>query len=307
MRTLLQLHEEFLEQARIANRSATYLRALRYDCARCLRWLRERHGVERAEQLAVAHIEAWAKHEASRLSNRGLPLRPTSVAKQFQCDRAFLQWLVARGLVPAGVGTAVPDVKLPRVLPTSVLTHTQMLRLFKAVNRTTPEGFQLSAMLEFLYSTGVRVTELLGLDIEHLDLSNRQAVVWGKGGRERIVPVGGTAATMTEAYLKGFRPLLAREPTEPALWLDQFGNRMPYHTFRRRLLDVAAKAMLPCHVTAHTFRRSFTTEMIRGGANPWIVRDALGHSSVEALAPYIKLVATDLKKTLVRCHPREKD
>jgi integrase/recombinase XerD len=296
-----------MEHARIANRSATYLRALRYDCARFLRWLRERQGVVRAEQLTVAHIESWARHTSSRPTNRGLPLRPTSVAKQFQCDRAFLQWLVARGLVPSGVALAVPDVKLPQVLPTSVLTHAQMLRLLKTVNRTNPEGFQLSAMLEFLYSTGLRVAELLGLDVGHVDLSNRHAVVWGKGGRERIVPVGAAAARATEAYLKGFRPLALRSPTEQALWLDPHGDRMPYHTFRRRLLEVAGRARLPCHVTAHTFRRSFTTEMIRGGANPWMVRDALGHSSVEALAPYIKLVATDLRKTLVRCHPREKD
>jgi integrase/recombinase XerD len=307
LKTLLQLHEEFLEHERIANRSATYVRALRYDCARCLKWLQDRHGVERAEQLTVAHIEAWAKHTTTRSTNRGLPIRPNSVAKQFQCDRAFLKWLSLRGVVPSSFVAAVPDIKLPRTLPTSVLTHQQMMRLLNSVNRTTPEGFQLSAMLEFLYSTGVRVAELLGLNIEHVDLKNRQAVIWGKGSKERIVPVGATAAKATEAYLKGFRPLAVREPMERALWLDQQGRRIPYHTFRRQLLDVAVRTKLSCNVTAHTFRRSFTTEMIRGGANPWLVRDVLGQVSVEALAPYIKLVITDLKKTLARCHPRERD
>jgi len=307
MKTFTQLHEEFLEHERIANRSTTYIRALRYDCARCLKWLSERHGVERPEQLTLAHLESWAKHTTTRVTNRGLPIRPTSVSKQFQCDRAFLRWMATRGLIPSGFVTAVPDIKLPQVLPTSVLTHAQMMRLIRAVNRSTPEGFQLSAMLEFLYSTGVRVAELLGLNIEHVDFSNRQAVVWGKGSKERIVPVGKTAIGATEAYVKGFRPLVARESSERALWLDQQGKRMPYHTFRRQLLEVAAKAKIPLKVTPHTFRRSFTTEMIRGGANPWLVRDVLGQASVEALTPYIKLVITDLKKTLARCHPRERD
>ena len=162
-------------------------------------------------------------------------------------------------------------------------------------------------MLEFLYSSGVRVAELLGLDLGQVDFRNRQAVVMGKGSKERMVAIGAVAAVATETYLKAFRPLMLRDPCLQALWLDRQGARMPYHTFRRQLLAVAERAGLPVHVTAHTFRRSFTTELIRHGANLWHVKEALGHESIETLSPYVKLTIPDLKKTLARCHPRERD
>ncbi len=307
MKTLLQYHAEFLEHEKLANRSPRYVRGLHYHGLRFVRWLDERHQVVRPESLTREHIEAWVKHVKAVTTGKGLPLRPTSVIKQIDCDRVFLLWLTTQGAVSSAIPAALPKIKPPDVLPTSVLTHKQMMRLLRAVDRATPEGVQIHAMLEFLYSTGVRVSELLGLDVDKVDLVNRQAVVWGKGSKERVVAIGESAARFTETYLRAFRPTICHDANERALWLDRQGARMPYATFRRRILVVALRAKLPVSVTAHTFRRSFATEMIRGGADLWPIKEQMGQASVDALRPYIKLTIPDLKKTHARCHPRERD
>jgi len=307
MKTLRTYHAEFLEYEKLTGRSPTYTRALYYCVLRTLHWLEKVHGVTVPEKLTAQHLTDWTKHVTTRNTPKGTPLRPTSIVKQLDSDRAFLVWLARQGAVPTKLPDALPRIKLPDVLPTSVLTHRQMMRLLNAVPTNTSAGLQLRAMLEMLYSSGVRVAELLGLDVDHVDLGNRQAVVWGKGSKQRPVPFGDTAARHAETYLRAFRPLLLRDPTERAFWLNRSGERMPYYTFRLQLLAVAEQAGLPVQVTAHTFRRSCATELIRHDANLWLVAKMLGHASVEALKPYIKLTIVDLKKTHAKCHPREKD
>lgn len=291
----------------MANHSPLYQRALRYHGQRLFRWLAERYRITRPEELTREHLEAWVRHVQASKTRKGLPLRPTSIAKQIDSDRVFLVWLASNGVVSATLPAALPRIKLPDVLPTSVLNHRQMTRLIAAVNRTTDEGMQLHAMLEFLYSSGVRVAELLGLDLEKVDLANRQAIIWGKGSKERVVVFGESAARALETYLRAIRSQNCHDPAERAVWLDAQGHRMPYHTFRRQLLAVAERAGLSTKVTAHTFRRSFATEMVRGGANLWLIKIQMGQTSIEALKPYIKLTIPDLKKTHAKCHPREKD
>jgi len=307
MKTLSEYHRDFIEHQRLIGRSPTYIRSLVYCPRRLIAWLGSIHGVATPDKLTSQHLEAWGHQVSTHLTTKGLVLRPKSISKQIESDRVFILWMAEIGAVPGSLAAALPKIKLPSVLPTSVLTHRQMVRLLKAVNTTTPEGFLLRAMLEFMYSSGVRVAELLDLDIEHVDLPNHQALIRGKGGKERMVPFGDTAARYIESYFKAFRPLTQRSPGEKALWLDRSGERMPYHTFRRQLIEVADRACLSVHVTAHTFRRSFTTELIRNGANLWHVKEALGHESVETLTPYTKLTIPDLRKTHARCHPREKD
>ena len=140
-------------------------------------------------------------------------------------------------------------------------------------------------MLEVLYSTGIRVGELLGLNVTDVDLDNATAVVLGKGNKQRVVPIGKTALRLLESYLKAVRPFLLSRADEPALFLNHAGQRMPYHTFRR----------------------SCTTELIRAGANLYHVKELLGHEDLETLKHYTKLTIEDLKATHARCHPREQE
>ena len=198
-------------------------------------------------------------------------------------------------------------IKEPQLLPTSVLNHGQMRELLSSIQTSDPEAYRNRAMLELLYSAGLRAGELLGLNVGDVDLASGTAIVLGKGNKQRVVPVGRTARRVLESYLRGVRPFLMREPGEQALFLTRAGQRMPYHAFWRMVHHYIAKAELPGQVSPHTFRRSCTTELIRGGANIYHVKELLGHESLDTLKHYAKLNIQDLKETHRKCHPRERD
>lgn len=307
MKTLLHELDAYLADAALHQQSQNHLRVQRFNLLRTLHWLETSHGVTMVSQLTAAHLDQWFRHVTTRRTRRGIPLKITSVSRQIQSDRVFVAWLEKRGAVPAGLSEMLPQVRVPHLLPTSVLDHSKMVRLLEKTNRLTSDGHRLRAMMEVLYSSGMRVAELLAMDVGSVDLANGLVRVWGKGAKERVVPIGATARRFVESYLKGVRPLLQRTPGETALWLTRMGERMPYYTFRRQLIAHVEEAGIKSSVTAHTFRRSCATELIRGEASLWHVKDLLGHESIETLVHYVKLTIVDLKKTHKRCHPRERD
>lgn len=162
-------------------------------------------------------------------------------------------------------------------------------------------------IVEVLYSSGVRAAELLGLRVEDLDLGGGTALIRGKGNKERVVPLGRTALALLAGYLAAVRPLLLRDSSGRALFLDAKGKALPYHALRWRVRRYAALAGLTIQITPHPFRRSCTTELLRAGANMYHVKEMLGHESLDTLRHYARLTITDLRKTHGRCHPRERD
>jgi len=162
-------------------------------------------------------------------------------------------------------------------------------------------------MLELLYSSGLRAAELLGMDVDSVDLEHRVVTVVGKGRKGRVVPVGATALRFIESYLKAVRPPLATDPACQALFVDGTGKRLPYHTLRRIVLRAGADAGLVEPLTAHMFRRSCTSELVRGNANLYHVSRMLGHETLDTLRHYVRLNIADIQKTHRLTHPRERD
>lgn len=305
-RTLTEFLIAHLDHGRSLNLSVHTLEAWEYHVRAFLDWLETTYGVRTADRLRGAHLEGWLKHLAAHRTSRGLPLKPKSINKQIESLRTFLKYLVGHGLLTRVLVESIDYVKEPRLLPTSVLNHAQVKKLIARIDTSNAEGIRDRTMLELLYSTGLRVAELLGVDIADVDLANATAIVTGKGKKQRVVPIGRTALRLAESYLKAVRPFLVRDPGERALFLDRFGKRMPYATFLRRVHHYSQQAGLEVNVTPHTFRRSCTTELIRGGANLYHVKELLGHETLETLKHYTKLTIADLKKTHEKCHPREK-
>jgi integrase/recombinase XerD len=308
MKPLSDHLEEFLAHSASLNQSRHTTRMLRHCLRQTLRWLESLHAVTMPVQLTAARIEAWVRHVSQRRNkSSGLPLKPASIAKQFEADRSFLRWLEKRGVAAAGLHDGIPAIKQPELLPTGLLPHGQVVRLLGRIDISSLEGIQMRAMLEMLYSSGIRPDELLGLDVGGVDITNQMARVLGKGRKERMVPFGQTARRYLENYLRGVRPLKLREPGEAALWLNRLGKRLRYHTFRRQLAELSRELNMPGQFTSYTFRRSCATELVRGGANLWHVKDLLGHENLETLKHYARLTVLDLKKTHARFHPRERD
>jgi integrase/recombinase XerD len=254
------------------------------------------------------HLELWIRHLNAHRTKRGQPLQPQSINLHIVGVKQFLDYLAVRGFVPGHLPNALQCVKAPSLLPQSVLTHAQVRAFLLGLQTGTLEGYRNRAMLELLYSSGLRASELLGLDVLNVDLAHATAIVTGKGKKQRVVPFGRTALSCLESYLKAIRPFMLHRGDEQALFLDRRGRRLGYHALSQIIKACARRSGLTeAHVTAHTFRRSCATELLRAGANMYHVKDLLGHESLTTLKHYARLTIMDLKKTHQRCHPREQD
>jgi integrase/recombinase XerD len=307
MKSLATYLEDCLASAKACNNSPDTLNMLRHGGRQLIGWLDTRFAIHEPDRLTSQHLTAWVEHVGNRTKRNGLPLKPHTVAKQYSTDRTFVRWLESQGLVPVGLHQAIPLIKLPRLLPTSVLPHKHVVRMLGKIDLASPEGIQLRTMLEVLYGAGLRVHELLSLTTVSIDLDSGLVRVMGKGSKERIVPVGESARDSVQRFLLAVRPLLRTDTSTNALWLDCHGRSMPKYTFRRRVEALCMGIKLPVHVTPYTFRRSFATELIIHGANPYAVAILLGHKNMDSIDHYVKLAAVELKRVHRRYHPRERD
>jgi len=259
-----------------------------------------------ADALRQRHLIAWQQYLAERPGRGGAPLKPRSINKRLETARGFLSFLASQGYVQSTLADTLQYVRQPKLLPGSVLEHAQVRKLLSRIPTTDACGHRDRAMLELLYSSGIRVGELLGLDVHDIDPRNATMRVTGKADKERIVPIGRTALRYLDSYRLAVRPFLLRDRSEKALFLDAHGGRLAYHRVLRIVHRYARLAGLAVNVTPHTFRRSCTTELIRSGANMYHVKELLGHESLDTLKHYAKLTIADLKKTHAKHHPRER-
>jgi integrase/recombinase XerD len=307
MKTLHDLLKDHLVYMLSIGYGRKYLYKRERTILNFLRWLEEQYHVHTADRIRRKHLHAWQTYLHEYRTWRGLPYAPTAINQLVMGVKGFLTWLARESYVQRSLTDVLELVKEPSLLPTSVLTHQQMRRLLSKIPTDDTEGFRDRTMLEMLYSTGVRVGELLGLDLPHVDLKNATALVYGKGSKQRVVPIGKTALRYLESYIVAVRPFLLRDKSEKAYFLNRKGRRMHYLNFLKRVHVYADRAGLQENVTPHTFRRSCTTELIRGGANMYHVKELLGHEDLDTLKHYAKLTIHDLKKTHEKCHPREHD
>jgi integrase/recombinase XerD len=307
MKTIDDLIGEYIEYIRSLRFSEETIRKQRGALRRFSTWLKEKFQVETIDRLRSDHVKRWHGSLSGLRTNEGYPLKSTSLNRTITIVRGFINYLAQGGYVPVKFLNALLYLKEPQQLPGSVLTHAQVKQLLTHIATDSQEGYRNRAMFELLYTSGIRAGELLGLDVESIDVKNKTALINGKGDKQRVVPIGKTALKYLESYIIAIRPYLMQDEAEKALFLGREGRRLPYHIFRRIVVSAADRAGLNEHVTAHTFRRSCTTELIRGGANIYHVKELLGHESLDTLKHYTKLTITDLKKTHEKYHPREKD
>lgn len=295
--------ERFLAYlAQMEGMSPQTVRAYRGHLDAFAAWAR-RHGVD-ALHVSVRELRRYlAELKAARYA-------PRTVAAHLSAIRSFFRWALAEGLVDTDVASTIQTPKVPGSLPTTV-THEQMARLLDAPDPSTDEGARDLAMLELFYATGARISELSGLDIESFDRSEHTVRLFGKGSKERIVPVYRRAWQAVTSYLSGPRGrLLAQaKATESVvgrhpLFIGRNGKRMSADSLRYRFRVLARKAGLPPDVTPHTMRHTFATDLLAGGADLRSVQELLGHASLSTTQLYTHLTPDRLKAAVRQAHPR---
>lgn len=305
-RGLSLLLDSYLERLESLNYSPITRKTLRYHCSSFIAWLQSAYGASTADRIMKPHLDAWQTRLAASRTSKGLPLKPRSLNKLIESVRGFLNYLVEFGYLQRRTADVLRYVKEPKVLPVGVLENREMRRMFLKIDTSSMAGYRDRAILELMYSCGLRAGELVKLDVRDIDFRNALAKVMGKGSKERMVPVGRTALRCLETYIKAVRPFMLISGHEEALFLNSCGTRLRYHTLRIIVLERAEEARLKEHITTHSFRRSCATELIRGGANLYHVKELLGHENLQSLEHYTKLTINDLRKTHERCHPRER-
>ena len=173
----------------------------------------------------------------------------------------------------------------------------------------TPAGYRNKAILELLWATGMRVSELSGLNFEDLNLANNEIRVFGKGAKERIILVTERAKTYLQRYIETARPLIAKgfrvdNNEDSPVFINNTGFRLQTRTVRNVINDIVEEIQLPKHVTPHVFRHSFATHLIENGADLRVVQELLGHASISNTQIYTHVSSQHLKEVYNETHPR---
>jgi site-specific recombinase XerD len=242
-----------------------------------------------------------------RVNARGRRDGSPSVNLHLEGMRDFVGRLVRTGLLPAGILDCLKLIRSPKRLPKGALSHAEVLRILERIPGDTPIHLRDRAVLEMLYSTGLRRQELVGVEMPDVDLdAGFVRVEEGKGGKGRVVPLGRVAGDWVERYLRASRPALVGRKDDPErLFLSKSGSPLNGNTIREIVLRWSKAAGIEKDVSPHTFRRSCATGMIRNRANPAHVKDLLGHGDFRSLDAYVRLEIQDLKDAHRRFHPRE--
>jgi site-specific recombinase XerD len=247
--------------------------------------------------LAYRDLRAYA----AALSERGLAR--SSVARKLAAVRSLHDHLVRTGGAAQNPAELLPSPKRRSRLP-RVLAPDEIAALLDRIPGSNPLGVRDRALLELAYACGLRVEEIVKLDLDAPDFESESLRVTGKGAKTRIVPMGEPAQRALERYLQAARPLLAVSRRERALFLSQRGRRLSPSDVRRRLERWVREAAVAGHVSPHTLRHSFATHLLEGGADLRSIQELLGHSSVSTTQVYTRVEPQRLHREYVRSHPR---
>jgi integrase/recombinase XerD len=254
-----------------------------------------------AERLPWPNIKESALVDFVRQESR-LGLSARSLARRLSALKSFFRFLVMSGLLEKNPTSLLQTPSTWRTLP-NVLTPSEVEALLLVPPLEKPQGLRDRAMLEVLYATGLRVSELANLMLENINLEEGFLVCFGKGGKERVVPVGRTACEFTSRYIAEVRPLFVRSGSV-FLFLTRRGKNFTRQGVWKILRDYAAKAGLAGKVHPHILRHSFATHLLERGADLRSVQLMLGHSQVTTTQIYTHVSGDRLRKVYDQFHPR---
>jgi len=230
----------------------------------------------------------------------------TTRARKLAAARSFFKFLTAENIIKEDPTHNMESLNVGRSLPKPISLAQVRALLEQPTKLSTPEAKRDEAMLQILYASGMRVSELISLNVEDVNIIDGDVRVFGKGHKERIIPIHKQAATVIEQYVRDARPHLARNKDEKAMFLNRRGERLTRQGFWQILKQYAKLAGLTTAVTPHTLRHSFATHMLSGGADLRAVQELLGHANISTTQVYTHLTTEHVRRSYEKAHPRAK-
>ena len=235
--------------------------------------------------------------------------KKTTVARKIASIRTFYKYLFREKKIESNPAENLISPKRPKSLP-KFLTTEEIEEILSNINIGTPAGYRNRAILELLWASGMRISELSGLNFGNLNLENNEITVFGKGSKERIILITDRAKNYLEKYIELARPMVAKGYTlEPIndnspVFINKTGFRLQPKMVRNVINDITEKIELPKHVTPHMFRHSFATHLIENGADLRVVQELLGHASISNTQIYTHISMQHMKEVYNNTHPR---
>lgn len=296
--------ERFLDHLTVERGlSGNTIEAYKRDLARYIEFLKD-HGRRNPALAGEPEIAAFIQELSESEYEPGKPYRPSSVARSLAAVRSFHKFLLREGDATADPAEGVSRPKVPRNLPRP-LTVDEVAALIAAPGDDgKPATLRDRAILETLYGAGLRISELVGLNVDDVDLDEGSVRALGKGSKERVVPLGRYAKRALESYLVRGRPALAGSRSGGALFLNQRGGRLTRQGTTNIIKAQARRAGIRKRVTPHMLRHSFATHLLEGGADVRVVQELLGHASVATTQIYTLVTKDRLREVYFDAHPR---
>jgi len=265
------------------------------------------------EEEATKHgfMPSWANFSQQGMLSYLLNLKErsyaaTTIARKVAAARSFFSFMVAEGIIKADPAENMSSPSVGKSLPKPISISQVRCLLDQPAKLSTLEAKRDKAMLELLYASGMRISELVSLNLGDVDTEGGYVRCFGKGHKERLIPIYEQAAMTVREYIEATRPQLAHSKNEPALFLNPRGERLTRQGFWQKLKEYAKSANLDTQVSPHTLRHSFATHMLSGGADLRAVQELLGHANISTTQVYTHLTTEHIRRTYEKSHPRAK-
>jgi len=292
-----QLLDQFLHYLIVEKGvSKNTIEAYGLDLTRFLNYLRGR-GIEELRDIGKFDVRGFL------LSLKRKNLSAKSIGRDLSAIRTFFRFLIQEGILKTNPIEDLESPKVAKTLP-EILSLKEIEQILEQPNLETPLGVRDRAMLEMLYATGMRVSELTRLPTHQVNLEGGYVLLFGKGSKERIVPLGSEAMKWVTFYLRTARGILAKGKETPSLFINRSGKGMSRQGFWKNLKDYARGAGLRKRITPHLLRHSFASHLLERGADLRSVQMMLGHTDISTTQIYTHVTGERLKKVHKQYHPR---
>ena len=292
-----QLLDQFLHYLIVEKGlSKNTIEAYSHGLSRFLNHLRGK-GVEEIQEVGKFDVRGFL------LALKKKNLSAKTIVRNLVAIRTFFRFMVQEGILETNPVEELESPKVAKTLP-EILSLKEIEQVLEQPDLQTPLGMRDRAMLEMLYATGMRVSELTHLPTHQVNLEGGYVLLYGKGSKERIVPIGSEAMKFVALYLKESRGILAKGKESPFLFINRSGKGMSRQRFWKNLKEYARRAGLRKRITPHLLRHSFASHLLEGGADLRSVQMMLGHVDISTTQIYTHVTGERLKKIHQRYHPR---
>lgn len=295
----------YLQHMKTLGRSYYTIRAAKYGLKDLAAFLEQEKATD-IEDLTTGILYEYQQELAFRLTAKGKLLTLRTQGQALGIIKAFTRFLKEQDYLVTDPGEVIRLPKKPKRLPRTILNNSDIKRLMDAPDSRTNQGYRDRAILELLYDTAIRRSELSNIRISDLDLKAGYVLIRGKGDKERVVPISKRVCAIVNNYILAVRPCLLQDKDDGYLILNRWGQRMDPNSIWAVVKRCVHLARLKKDVSTHTLRHTCATHMLRNGAPVRHLQEMLGHESLESTQIYTHVTINDLKEVHARYHPSEK-